>query len=75
MQPPFVMDKWVTGLQENQRVDYTVNYEVGHFSSCSLKMHHTGSHAQSCLTTYIKYHYFHFRMMSSLPSQPDTAAR
>uniref|UniRef100_A0A3B4FKF4 Mitogen-activated protein kinase kinase kinase 20 n=1 Tax=Pundamilia nyererei TaxID=303518 RepID=A0A3B4FKF4_9CICH len=25
--PPFVMDKWVTGLQENQRVDYTVNYE------------------------------------------------
>lgn len=53
MQPPFVMDKWGTGLQENQRVDYTVNYEVGHFSSCSLKMHHTGSHAQSCLTTYI----------------------
>uniref|UniRef100_A0A669CGB8 Mitogen-activated protein kinase kinase kinase 20 n=1 Tax=Oreochromis niloticus TaxID=8128 RepID=A0A669CGB8_ORENI len=25
--PPFVMDKWITGLQENQRVDYTVNYE------------------------------------------------
>uniref|UniRef100_A0A3B3BEG0 Mitogen-activated protein kinase kinase kinase 20 n=2 Tax=Oryzias melastigma TaxID=30732 RepID=A0A3B3BEG0_ORYME len=25
--PPFVMDKWVVGLQQNQRVDYTVNYE------------------------------------------------
>lgn len=43
MQPPFVMDKWITGLQENQRVDYTVNYEVGRFSSRSLKMHRTGS--------------------------------
>uniref|UniRef100_A0A671YEJ5 Protein kinase domain-containing protein n=1 Tax=Sparus aurata TaxID=8175 RepID=A0A671YEJ5_SPAAU len=25
--PPFVMDKWIVGLQQNQRVDYTVNYE------------------------------------------------
>ncbi|KAM6934735.1 mitogen-activated protein kinase kinase kinase 20 isoform 2-T2 [Xenentodon cancila] len=25
--PPFVMDKWITGLQQNQRVDYTVTYE------------------------------------------------
>uniref|UniRef100_A0A3Q3VL76 Mitogen-activated protein kinase kinase kinase 20 n=1 Tax=Mola mola TaxID=94237 RepID=A0A3Q3VL76_MOLML len=25
--PPFVMDKWIVGLQPNQRVDYTVNYE------------------------------------------------
>lgn len=28
MQPPFVMDKWIVGVQQNQRVDYTVNYEV-----------------------------------------------
>lgn len=33
MQPPFVMDKWIVGIQQNQRVDYTVNYEVSHFSS------------------------------------------
>ncbi|XP_061579491.1 mitogen-activated protein kinase kinase kinase 20 isoform X1 [Cololabis saira] len=25
--PPFVMDKWITGLQQNQKVDYTVTYE------------------------------------------------
>ncbi|KAM7407440.1 hypothetical protein PAMA_003254 [Pampus argenteus] len=25
--PPFVMDKWIIGIQQNQRVDYTVNYE------------------------------------------------
>ncbi|XP_008297052.1 mitogen-activated protein kinase kinase kinase MLT-like, partial [Stegastes partitus] len=25
--PPFVMDKWIVGLQQNQKVDYTVNYE------------------------------------------------
>ncbi|KAJ8012765.1 hypothetical protein DPEC_G00046270 [Dallia pectoralis] len=25
--PPFVMDKWIVGLQENQTVDCTVNYE------------------------------------------------
>uniref|UniRef100_A0A7N6BUN1 Protein kinase domain-containing protein n=1 Tax=Anabas testudineus TaxID=64144 RepID=A0A7N6BUN1_ANATE len=25
--PPFVMDKWMVGMQQNQRVDYTVNYE------------------------------------------------
>uniref|UniRef100_A0A3P9I2X7 Mitogen-activated protein kinase kinase kinase 20 n=1 Tax=Oryzias latipes TaxID=8090 RepID=A0A3P9I2X7_ORYLA len=30
--PPFVMDKWIVGLQHNQRLDYTVNYEVSHFS-------------------------------------------
>nr|XP_019945609.1 PREDICTED: mitogen-activated protein kinase kinase kinase MLT isoform X1 [Paralichthys olivaceus] len=25
--PPFVMDKWIVGINQNQRVDYTVNYE------------------------------------------------
>ncbi|XP_054602901.1 mitogen-activated protein kinase kinase kinase 20 [Nothobranchius furzeri] len=25
--PPFLMDKWIVGLQQNQRIDYTVNYE------------------------------------------------
>ncbi|KAM3608397.1 uncharacterized protein V6R79_024442 [Siganus canaliculatus] len=25
--PPFVMDKWIVGLQRNQRVDYIVNFE------------------------------------------------
>uniref|UniRef100_A0A665WWX5 Mitogen-activated protein kinase kinase kinase 20 n=1 Tax=Echeneis naucrates TaxID=173247 RepID=A0A665WWX5_ECHNA len=25
--PPFVMDKWIIGIQENQKVDYIVNYE------------------------------------------------
>ncbi|XP_044072705.1 mitogen-activated protein kinase kinase kinase 20 isoform X2 [Siniperca chuatsi] len=25
--PPFVMDKWIVGIEQNQRVDYTVNYE------------------------------------------------
>lgn len=32
------MDKWITGIQQNQRVDYTVNYEVNNFS-CFM-MHH-----------------------------------
>ena len=39
MQPPFVMDKWIVGLQENQRVDYTVNYEVSCFGSCGRHPH------------------------------------
>lgn len=34
MQPPFVMDKWIVGLQQNQKMDYIVNYEVSSFSSC-----------------------------------------
>ncbi|CAJ1079399.1 mitogen-activated protein kinase kinase kinase 20 [Xyrichtys novacula] len=25
--PPFVMDKWIVGITENQKVDYTVNFE------------------------------------------------
>uniref|UniRef100_A0A8D3DRF2 Mitogen-activated protein kinase kinase kinase MLT n=1 Tax=Scophthalmus maximus TaxID=52904 RepID=A0A8D3DRF2_SCOMX len=25
--PPFVMDKWIVGIKQNQRVDYIVNYE------------------------------------------------
>uniref|UniRef100_A0A8C6TTK3 Protein kinase domain-containing protein n=1 Tax=Neogobius melanostomus TaxID=47308 RepID=A0A8C6TTK3_9GOBI len=25
--PPFVMDKWIVGIEPNQRVDYVVNYE------------------------------------------------
>uniref|UniRef100_A0A3Q3AUZ2 Mitogen-activated protein kinase kinase kinase 20 n=1 Tax=Kryptolebias marmoratus TaxID=37003 RepID=A0A3Q3AUZ2_KRYMA len=25
--PPFLMDKWIVGLQQNQKIDYTVNYE------------------------------------------------
>ncbi|XP_054471003.1 mitogen-activated protein kinase kinase kinase 20 isoform X2 [Anoplopoma fimbria] len=25
--PPFVMDKWIVGIQPNHKVDYTVNYE------------------------------------------------
>ncbi len=33
MQPPFVMDKWIVGIQDKQRVDYTVNYEVSRFSN------------------------------------------
>lgn len=39
MQPPFVMDKWIVGLQQNQRVDYTVNYEVSCFCSCGRLPH------------------------------------
>lgn len=34
MQPPFVMDKWMVGIQQNQRVDYIVNYEVSQISCC-----------------------------------------
>uniref|UniRef100_A0A3B3Z6H3 Uncharacterized protein n=1 Tax=Periophthalmus magnuspinnatus TaxID=409849 RepID=A0A3B3Z6H3_9GOBI len=26
-QPPFVMDKWIVGIEPNQRVDYVVTYE------------------------------------------------
>uniref|UniRef100_A0A3B5R261 Mitogen-activated protein kinase kinase kinase 20 n=1 Tax=Xiphophorus maculatus TaxID=8083 RepID=A0A3B5R261_XIPMA len=25
--PPFLMDKWIVGLEQNQKIDYTVNYE------------------------------------------------
>ncbi|KAM4730965.1 mitogen-activated protein kinase kinase kinase 20 [Anableps anableps] len=25
--PPFLMDKWIVGLDQNQKIDYTVNYE------------------------------------------------
>lgn len=37
-QPPFVMDKWVVGIQQNQRVDYTVNYEVSRFSGSGVQL-------------------------------------
>lgn len=30
LQPPFLMDKWIVGLQQNQKIDYTVNYEASH---------------------------------------------
>uniref|UniRef100_A0A3Q1CED4 Protein kinase domain-containing protein n=1 Tax=Amphiprion ocellaris TaxID=80972 RepID=A0A3Q1CED4_AMPOC len=42
--PPFVMDKWIVGLQQNQRVDYTVNYENDVKSPKSTK--------HSCLVTW-----------------------
>lgn len=44
MQPPFVMDKWIVGIQQNQRVDYTVNYEVSHFSSLQNSVNLPTSH-------------------------------
>ncbi|KAM4561183.1 mitogen-activated protein kinase kinase kinase 20 [Fundulus diaphanus] len=25
--PPFLMDKWIVGLEQNQKIDFTVNYE------------------------------------------------
>uniref|UniRef100_A0A3P9JFY8 Mitogen-activated protein kinase kinase kinase 20 n=1 Tax=Oryzias latipes TaxID=8090 RepID=A0A3P9JFY8_ORYLA len=46
--PPFVMDKWIVGLQHNQRLDYTVNYENDVKSpkstrhSCSVEWSHSG---------------------------------
>lgn len=40
LQPPFVMDKWITGLQPNQRVDYTVTYEVHRLSRWLLEFGH-----------------------------------
>ena len=27
-QPPFVMDKWILGMDQKQTVDYVINYEV-----------------------------------------------
>ncbi|CAK6954179.1 mitogen-activated protein kinase kinase kinase 20 isoform X1 [Scomber scombrus] len=46
--PPFVMDKWIVGIHQNQRVDYTVNYESDVKSpkstrhSCSVTWSHSG---------------------------------
>nr|XP_061826614.1 mitogen-activated protein kinase kinase kinase 20-like [Nerophis lumbriciformis] len=46
--PPFVMDKWIVGIQPNQRVDYTVSYENNVKSprstrhSCSMTWSPTG---------------------------------
>lgn len=40
LQPPFVMDKWITGIQPNQRVDYTVTYEVHRISHWPLEFAH-----------------------------------
>lgn len=40
LQPPFVMDKWITGIQPNQRVDYTVTYEVRGRSHWLLPLGH-----------------------------------
>lgn len=34
LQPPFLMDKWIVGLEQNQKIDYTVNFEASHFSTC-----------------------------------------
>lgn len=30
LQPPFLMDKWIVGLYQNQKIDYIVTYEVSH---------------------------------------------
>lgn len=34
------MDKWITGIQPNQRVDYTVTYEVRGRSHWLLPLGH-----------------------------------
>lgn len=47
-QPPFVMDKWMVGMQQNQRVDYTVNYEVSQFSFCGTHFTKTKIYTASC---------------------------
>lgn len=41
MQPPFVMDKWIVGIHRNQKVDYTVSYEVIHCGRWFKKQTHT----------------------------------
>ncbi|KAK9537617.1 hypothetical protein VZT92_005219 [Zoarces viviparus] len=47
--PPFVMDKWIVGLQPNHKVDYTVNYEDDVKSpkstrhSCLVTWSHSGN--------------------------------
>lgn len=38
------MDKWIIGIEPNQRVDYVVNYEVSGFRKdsavqCSIRLH------------------------------------
>ncbi|TDH06894.1 hypothetical protein EPR50_G00118110 [Perca flavescens] len=46
--PPFVMDKWIVGLLQHQKVDYTVNYENDVKSpkstrqSCPVMWSHSG---------------------------------
>uniref|UniRef100_A0A3B5MML6 Mitogen-activated protein kinase kinase kinase 20a n=1 Tax=Xiphophorus couchianus TaxID=32473 RepID=A0A3B5MML6_9TELE len=46
--PPFLMDKWIVGLEQNQKIDYTVNYENDVKSpkstrhSCVLVWTHSG---------------------------------
>ncbi|XP_078118019.1 mitogen-activated protein kinase kinase kinase 20 isoform X2 [Sander vitreus] len=46
--PPFVMDKWIVGLLQDQKVDYTVNYENDVKSpkstrhSCPVMWSHSG---------------------------------
>ncbi|XP_029315439.1 mitogen-activated protein kinase kinase kinase 20 isoform X1 [Cottoperca gobio] len=46
--PPFVMDKWIVGIEQNQKVDYTVNYENDVKSpkstrhSCPVAWSHSG---------------------------------
>lgn len=30
------MDKWIVGLEQNQKIDYTVNYEASHSSTANL---------------------------------------
>ncbi|XP_040058069.1 mitogen-activated protein kinase kinase kinase 20 [Gasterosteus aculeatus] len=46
--PPFVMDRWIVGILQNQKVDYTVNYESDVKSpkstrhSCPVTWSHSG---------------------------------
>ncbi|XP_059199212.1 mitogen-activated protein kinase kinase kinase 20-like [Centropristis striata] len=46
--PPFVMDKWIVGIQQNQKVEYTVNYEndvkapKSTRHSCAVTWSHSG---------------------------------
>uniref|UniRef100_A0A8C3AQB8 Mitogen-activated protein kinase kinase kinase 20 n=1 Tax=Cyclopterus lumpus TaxID=8103 RepID=A0A8C3AQB8_CYCLU len=50
--PPFVMDKWIVGIQQNHKVDYTVNYENDVKSpkstrhSCQVTWSHIGRQDQ-----------------------------
>lgn len=53
MQPPFVMDKWIVGIQQNQKVDYTVNYEVSHSSSCERHLTKQSKHAHQPFEIYV----------------------
>uniref|UniRef100_A0A667ZD06 Mitogen-activated protein kinase kinase kinase 20 n=1 Tax=Myripristis murdjan TaxID=586833 RepID=A0A667ZD06_9TELE len=82
--PPFVMDKWIVGINQNQTVDYVVNYEVSYsaamgnnlikqFKSTQKQPHYHGMSSVSDVDPRWMYSVRQRQMIKQLSQRPSVA--